>query len=94
MITAGKLVVEDDVVLLVWLVEDDVDVEDVLEVPLEVPEELDLDSEEEEAPEEDDDEEAEVAVEVVDEDVGVIGIGRIGVIINVGPEVDADAVLD
>jgi len=96
-ITAGILVVGDDVVMLVLLVEDVVDtVEDVLEAVLEVLEELVLESEEEEeeAPVEDDDEEVEDEIEVgvVDVVVGVIGSGRIGLITIIDAEVVVGAV--
>jgi len=93
-ITAGKLEVEDDEVVLILLVEGAEDrVEDVLEAALEVLEELVLESEEEEeALVEDEDEEGKDVVGVVDEVVGVvIGSGRIGVT-TIGDEDDADVV--
>ena len=96
MITAGILVVGDEVVMLGLLVEGVVDTVDAeLEAELEVLEALDLESEEEEeAPVDDDDEEDEVEDGVEDVVVGVIGSGLIGVNNVIDAEVDVGVVLD
>jgi hypothetical protein len=96
-ITAGKLEMEDDEVVLILLVvgvEDRV-LEDVLEAALEVPEELILESEEEEeALVEDEDEEGKDVVGVVDGVVSGIGNGRIGDTAIIDDEDDANVGLD
>ena len=97
MINAGKLVVEDNEVMLLLLV---VGVEDEAEVVLEdalvVLEEVLLESDEaEEALVEEDNEVGKDVEGVVDEvDGGVIGSGRIGVITTTGDEVVGNVGLD
>jgi len=87
-ITAGKLEVGDDEVVLILPVEGVEDREEVvLEDALEVPEELLLEAEEaEEALVEDDNEVGKDVDGVVDKVVGVIGSGIIGVNTTIGVE--------